>query len=57
MRIELDLSTDESIALRRLATEIGADLPTAAKRALRDWLIGNGYLELLGEEPEPDSGE
>ncbi len=50
MRIELDLATDESIALRRLATEIGTDLPAAAQRALRDWLIGNGYLEL----PQPD---
>lgn len=47
----LNLSTDEMIALRRLASELGADLPDAAKTALRDWLIGNGYLEI----PEDDS--
>lgn len=58
MRIEIDLSTDEAIALRRLAAELGADFPDAAKTALRDWLIGNGYLELLepGDDVPPDAG-
>lgn len=52
-QLDLTLSTDEAIALRRLAVELGAELPDAAKTALRDWLIGNGYLEV--EEMDEDT--
>lgn len=52
MKITLDLATDESIALRRFANEQGVKLSGAAKVALRDWLIGHGYLELADELDE-----
>lgn len=55
MKIALTLSTDESIALRRLANVLGSSEDDAAKTALRDWLIGNGYLELA--EADNDNGE
>jgi hypothetical protein len=45
MKINLDLSTDESIALRRLANELGCSLEDGAKTGLRAWLIKNGYLD------------
>jgi len=52
MKITLTLSTDERIALRRYARDIGADLETAAHTGLRDWLT------LIGElEPEHELGE
>lgn len=52
MKLDLTLLTDEAIALRRLAHELGADLPDAAKTALRDWLIGHNYLELADQIDE-----
>lgn len=52
MQIEIKLTTDEAIALRRLANEQGVKLPDAAEAALRDWLIGHGYLELTDEMDE-----
>lgn len=52
MKITLDLATDESLALRQFANEIGGDLDIAAHIALRDWLIGHGYLELPHELDE-----
>lgn len=52
MKITLDLATDESIALRRFANEQGVKLPDAAEAALRDWLIGHGYLDLPHELDE-----
>jgi len=45
LKIELELSADERIALRRFANEVGEDLAEAARMALRDWLVGHGYLE------------
>lgn len=51
MKLTLDLSADESIAIRRLANELGCSTTDAAKTALRDWLIASGHLEL---EHEPD---
>jgi len=45
MRIELELSAEEITALARLGHEVGANTPDAAKTALRDWLIGHGYLD------------
>lgn len=45
MRLTLDLATDESLALRRFATDQGLKLPHATQLALREWLIGAGYLE------------
>lgn len=36
MQIEIKLTTDEAIALRRLANEQGVKLPDAAEAALRD---------------------
>lgn len=53
MKIELDLSADERIALRRFMNEFGLSAPEPALRlALRDWLIGSGYLELPHELDE-----
>ncbi len=52
MKITLDLSTDESIALRRMANGIGCSNEDAVKAALRDWLVGSGYLELPHELDE-----
>ena len=52
MKFTLDLSADESIALRRMANELGCSNEDAAKTALRDWLIANGYLELEHELDE-----
>lgn len=39
------LTPDERIALRRFANEEGVELEVAAHLALRDWLVGHGYLE------------
>lgn len=52
MKLNLNLSTDESIAMRRLANELGCSHEDAAKTALRDWLIASGYLELEHELDE-----
>lgn len=52
VKIALNLSTDESIALRRLANDLGCSHEDAAKTALRDWLIAGGYLELEHELDE-----
>jgi hypothetical protein len=55
LKITLTLSTDERIALRRYANDIGADLETAAHTGLREFLISSGMLELaheLGEDTE-----
>lgn len=41
----LPLPSDIRLALRRFATEQGCTLEEAAELALRDWLIGHGYLE------------
>ncbi|MEO3387353.1 hypothetical protein [Mesorhizobium sp. CAU 1741] len=46
MLISFALATDEAIALRRMAAEMNVELPEAAQAALRDWLVGHGYLEL-----------
>jgi hypothetical protein len=52
MKITLDLSTDERIALRRLMAEHNIETPEmAAHIGLRDFLIMTGYLE---EPPELD---
>lgn len=51
MKLPLALPADVSIALRRMANQEGLSLEQAAEIALRDWLIGNGHLEL---EPELD---
>lgn len=55
MKLTLTLQTDEAIALRRLANELGGDLDIVAQIALRDWLIGQGLLE-LSHEPDEDTG-
>lgn len=55
MKITLELSADESIALRRLANEYEIRPELAARVALRDWLVGAGYLDLpieLDEDTE-----
>lgn len=55
MKLALSLPSDIAIALRRMALEGDRHLAAAAEMALRDWLIGNGYLELdheLDEETE-----
>lgn len=45
MRITIDLPTAVSLALRRFAMEHDRSHEDAAAMALRDWLVGNGYLE------------
>jgi hypothetical protein len=57
--ILVTLTTDERLALRRLANDRGVDLEEAAAVALRDWLMANGYLELEHElyEDTEASGE
>lgn len=52
MKLTLDLSTDESIALRRFANRVGCSTEEAVRAAVRDWLIGSGYLELRYELDE-----
>lgn len=52
VELTLDLSSDESIALRRLADELGCSTDDAAKTAPRDWLIASGHLELEHELDE-----
>lgn len=52
MKLTLTLATDEAIALRRVAAGLGDNLSIAAQLALRDWLIGHGYLELPHELDE-----
>lgn len=52
MKLTLALPTDERLALRRLALERDVSLDQAAQIALRDWLIGHGYLELAPEIDE-----
>ena len=53
MKITLTLATDEAIALRRFMAEFDIATPgDAASAALRDWLIGHGYLEVLHELDE-----
>ena len=53
MRITIDLTTDESLALRRFMAEYDRATPEDALAALmRDWLIGHGYLELQYEMEE-----
>lgn len=51
VKITLTLSTDERIALRRYARDIGEDLDAAAHLSIREFLIGVGMLEL----PESDN--
>lgn len=57
MKITLTLSTDERIALRRYASDIGEDLETAAHTGLRDWLTLIGELELEHEMDEDTETE
>ena len=52
MRLTLTLSTDESLALRRFAHELGAEPAEALHAVLLDWLIGHGYLEPAHELDE-----
>lgn len=50
--LPITLSTDERLALRRFATERGLSLEQAMTLALREWLTGNGYLEMAHELDE-----
>lgn len=45
MKLEIHLTTDERIAMRRLANDIGCNLEDAVKTGLRAWLISQGYLD------------
>lgn len=55
MKIMIELATDESVALRRFASETGEDMEDAARLALREYLIGVGMLEL--PESDNDNGD
>lgn len=55
MKVTLNLPHAEQVALRRFMAQFDIATPEdAAATALRDWLIGQGYLELLeiGEDTE-----
>ena len=41
----LRLPPDEREAVEKLAAEYGCARDVAVRAALRDWLIGNGYLD------------
>ena len=45
--LPITLATDERLALRRFASERGISLEQAMTLALREWLTGNGYLEMV----------
>ncbi|MXN51873.1 hypothetical protein GR158_12145 [Shinella sp. AETb1-6] len=47
MKITIELSADEAVALRRLAYETGEELEEAARTGLREFLIGTGMLEMI----------
>lgn len=57
MKLALDLPTDVSLALRRLAKDLGVDPEQAAIHALRDALIASGYLEAEYEIDEDTETE
>lgn len=46
-RLTLDLPTDVSLALCRLAYEVGAEREDAAIKLLREALIAGGWLEVV----------
>jgi len=52
MRAVLELTSEVSIGLRRLATELNMLPAEAAAFALRDWLTAHGYTELERELDE-----
>ncbi len=52
MKITLDLTTDERIALRRFANETGEELDAAAHIAIREFLTSVGMLDLAYELAE-----
>lgn len=52
MKITIELSTEERLALRHFARQADIELGVAAHMALRDWLIASGYLELEHELDE-----
>lgn len=51
MQIEISLTDDEASALKEFGQKMGAELPDAAKTAIRDWLIGRGYLKRISVHP------
>ena len=55
MKLALELPTDVSIALRRMAAQDRLSNEDAAVMALRDWLTGNGYLEWQEFDEESDT--
>lgn len=56
MKITLDLTTDEAIALRRFANEFGPlPLEDAAALAVREYLISVGMLEPQHELSEGET--
>jgi hypothetical protein len=54
MKITINVSPDESAALKRLANQIGCSIGDAAKTGLRSWLIKNGFLD--SAEADNDNG-
>lgn len=57
MKITLTLSTDERIALRRLAYQTGKSNEDAAAFALREYLISTGDLETPNDLDEDTETE
>lgn len=58
MTLTIAFSSDEILALRRLAEHYNCDPERAARMALRDWLIGHGYMDLFqGRDEETEMQE
>lgn len=55
--ISIALASHDCMALRRFANELGEPIEEAAAIALRDWLIGCGYLEVALELDEDTETE
>lgn len=55
MKLEIELSEAERIALLRLANEIACSPEDAAKTGLRAWLIKNGYLDSATADNDNDT--
>lgn len=52
MKITLELSTDERLALHRFASETGEELDAAAHIAIREFLTSVGMLEPKNDNDE-----
>lgn len=50
-----DLDTAAKLALRKAAREMRVPIDVAQKMIVRDWLIGNGFLETADAENDNEA--